>query len=356
VLIGGLRALGCEVLECHRPVFELVTHKAGSALGPRGLVRLGARYAGAWAHLAGAQRHLGRLDAVVAGYLAQPDAVPAWAVARAHRCPLVVDMMISLADTLAGDRGRAGRAAEAVLAGADRLTLALADLVLADTEAGARFLTRRFGVRPDRVAVVPVGAEPGVFPPAPPPEGPPECLWYGKLAPMHGLEVILAAARMPGVPPVRLVGDGQLGAWLRRELDRDRPPGLSHVPWVPYERLGAEVARAAVCLGVFGTSAKASRVVPNKVFQAMAVGRPVVTAAGPGIGEALTDGVEGLLVPPGDPAALAAALITLAGDPARRAAMGAAARARYLAQGTPEAVASAMLAALRARLGITLPA
>ena len=111
---------------------------------------------------------------------------------------------------------------------------------------------------------------------------------------------MLEAARRPGAPPVRLIGDGQLGGWLAGELARDRPPGLTWERWVPYEALGAEVGRAAICLGVFGESAKAARVVPNKVWQAMAVGRPVVTADTPAVREVLEDGRTAVLVPAGD--------------------------------------------------------
>ena len=74
---------------------------------------------------------------------------------------------------------------------------------------------------------------------------------------------------------------------------------------------------------------------PNKVWQAMAAGRPVVTADTPAVREVLEDGRGALLVPPGDPDALAAALARLAADPALRARLGAAARAVYLERGAP---------------------
>src|SRR5262245_730547 len=347
VLIEGLRELGVEVVERHRPVWERERHKAGAFLRPLPLARTLGRFAGAWvALLAEGAREPG-VDAIVAGYPAQPDALPAWCVARGRRVPLVVDMMISLADTLAGDRGRAGRLAAAALAGADRAAARAADLVVADTDVGADWLSERFGVPRARVAVVPVGAEPDRFAPGPPPDGAPAALFYGKLAPLHGVATVLAAARRPGVPPVRLIGDGQLGPWLAGELARDRPPGLTWERWVPYESLGAEVGRAAVCLGIFGESAKAARVVPNKVWQARAAGRPVVTADTPAVREVLEDGRTALLVPAGDPDALAAALVRLAADPALRRRLGAAARAVYLERGTPAAVAGRLADALR---------
>ena len=344
MLIDGLLACGAAVVECQSPLWEGHEHKTDDALAPGRLARLGAGAAVGWARLAGRQAHVRRPAAIVVGYPSQPDAPAAWALSRIRRSPLVVDGMIALSDAMS-DRGRAGRAARA-LAALDRIAFHAGDLVIADTEANAAWLRRRFGLAARRVAAVPVGADPDVFAPAPPPEGPPVALFVGKLAPLHGLDVVLAAARRPGVPPVRVIGDGQLGPWLAAQLRRDPPPGLTHVPWVPFADLGDEVRAAAVCLGVFGRSERVGRVVPNKVWQAMAVGRPIVTADGPAPRELLTDGVDAILVPPGDPDALAEALRRLADDPALRARLGAAARARYLAQGTPVAVARAFLGAL----------
>jgi glycosyltransferase involved in cell wall biosynthesis len=72
----------------------------------------------------------------------------------------------------------------------------------------------------------------------------------------------------------------------------------------------------------------------------------VVTADTPAVREVLRDGHDALLVPPADPAALAAALIRLADDPALRARRGSAARATFVARGAPRAAASARRDAL----------
>jgi glycosyltransferase involved in cell wall biosynthesis len=86
------------------------------------------------------------------------------------------------------------------------------------------------------------------------------------------------------------------------------------VPWVDYERLPEEISRAGCALGIFGTSAKAQRVIPNKVFQALACGAPVITADTPAARELLTHDETALLVPAGDPPALAEAVQRLATD------------------------------------------
>ena len=83
-----------------------------------------------------------------------------------------------------------------------------------------------------RVEVCFVGAEERVFQPGwARPDGF-TVLFVGKLIPLHGLETILAAARIAPELRFRVVGSGQLDSLLA-----GRPPNVEHVPWVDYERL-----------------------------------------------------------------------------------------------------------------------
>lgn len=77
-------------------------------------------------------------------------------------------------------------------------------------------------------------------------------------------------------------------------------------------------------------------VMAQTTLEAMAAARPVVSTRTMGADEAIEDGVSGILVPVGDPEAMARELLALADDPARRAAIGAAARARIEAHFTLE--------------------
>jgi glycosyltransferase involved in cell wall biosynthesis len=65
---------------------------------------------------------------------------------------------------------------------------------------------------------------------------------------------------------------------------------------------------------------------PLKLFEYLAAGLPIVASRTGAVTSVLRDGHDGVLVPPGDPGALAAALADLRADPARRAALGRAAR------------------------------
>ena len=81
---------------------------------------------------------------------------------------------------------------------------------------------------------------------------------------------------------------------------------------------------------------------PNAALEAAAAGVPVVAAGHGGLPEMLRDGETGVLVPPGDPAALAVALRALADDPARARALGDAAAADVATRFTAERMLAAV--------------
>jgi glycosyltransferase involved in cell wall biosynthesis len=322
-VISCLRRAGVDVEEHHVSVWEGSEHKW--ALGPRAAARL----------LVGEARLLKRpapeFDALIVGYPGHLDLPAARFAARGK--PIVFNPLVSLEDTLVGDRGRfkARSLAARALAAVDRQALRAADLVVADTEANADDLARRARIPHKRVAVCLVGAEERVFRPGWARQEPFTALFVGKLIPLHGLETVLDAARLAPDIRFRVIGSGQ----LERLLDT-RPPNVEWVPWVEYERLPDELHAAGCALGVFGTSAKASRVIPNKAFQALACGTPLVTADTPAARELLADGVSALLVQPGNAEALAGAVRRLAEDAALAERVGSRGLAAYGAQASEE--------------------
>jgi glycosyltransferase involved in cell wall biosynthesis len=252
-----------------------------------------------------------RFDALVVGYPGHFD-LPAAKIAALGR-PIVFNPLVSLEDTLVEDRARfrRGSMSARVLGGIDRKAFRAADLVVADTNAHADFFVAHADIPRSKVEVCLVGADERIFQPG---WSRPErftALFVGKLIPLHGVETILAAARLAPELRFRIVGSGQLDDVLA-----DRPANVEWTGWVEYEELGAVYEAAGCALGIFGTSEKAARVIPNKVFQALACGTPVITADTPAARELLVDGESALLVPPGDAGALAAAVRRLAGDAA----------------------------------------
>nr|MDQ2981160.1 glycosyltransferase [Actinomycetota bacterium] len=291
-VISCLRGVGVEVVEEHVSVWD---DRHGWGAGPGRAVRL----------VAAEGRLLARrppdADALIVGYPGHFDLPAARRAARGR--PVIFNPLVSLADTLVADRGRfrPGSLAARALEAADRRAFRAADAVVADTAGDAQFFAGLAGL--GEMPVCFVGAEDRLFKPSWSPPDRFVALFVGKLIPLHGVETILAAARAAPEIDFRLVGSGQLESVLA-----SRPPNVEHVPWIEYERLPAEIQRTGCSLGIFGTSGKAQRVIPNKAFQAIACAAPLITADTPAARELLVDEESALLVPPGDAEGLAQAV------------------------------------------------
>jgi glycosyltransferase involved in cell wall biosynthesis len=227
----------------------------------------------------------------------------------------VFDLFISTYDTLVFDRKliSAGSLAASLVWWLERLAIRSADLVLLDTETHARRVERLFGLPSGSCDAVLVGAETEHFHPTAALEntGPLRVLFYGQLIPLHGIETIIAAARLMRDEPVEwtVIGRGQEAPRIRRMLAEVPLPKLRWIEWVQYHDLRNRIAEADLTLGIFGTSEKAACVIPNKVFQALAMGRPLVTRDSTAIRELLAHRPPCVtLVPAADPDALAAAI------------------------------------------------
>ncbi|MGE5691139.1 MAG: glycosyltransferase [Pseudomonadota bacterium] len=208
----------------------------------------------------------------------------------------------------------------------DRAAARLADVQIAISRGLAVHLAAVEGFDAAAFEVVHYGIAAG--PEAPPPPDEPRLLAVGRLIPIKGLDTLLralAAARaaVPGVT-LALAGSGPLEPELRR-LSRELGLGdavgfLGHVA-----PIGRELERALAV------------VVPSRgegfgmvALEAMERSRAVVASAVGGLPELVVDGENGLLVPPDDVEALAAALVRVASDPAATRAMGDAGRRRAL--------------------------
>ncbi len=222
--ISALRSAGVDVDLVHVEAWK-DEHKF--ALGPTVLPRLLA---------AEARLSVARLahdtDALIVGYPGHFD-LP---VARLRRRPVVFNPMVSLYDSLVDDRARfrPGSLPARALRELDVRSFRGADVVVADTRANARFMAESPGSTSRRSASsVPRSVCSGAawrrseeF----------HALFVGKLIPLHGLDVILEAARLLPDVRFRVIGSGQLDRLLH-----DRPSNVEHVPWVEYERLPAGV-------------------------------------------------------------------------------------------------------------------
>ncbi len=212
----------------------------------------------------------------------------------------------------------------------DRWLASRVDAAVSCSRFNAQTIARRYGFTP---AVIFNGIDTSLFRPQPPDPtwrahlqlpSAPLLLFVGRLQPWKGVETAIRA--LPLIPQAILLiaGDGE---------DRPRLSAIAaalglnervrFLGSVPRQRLPSLYATVDVLVA----TSYASETFGIGPVEAQACGLPVVATRFGGFPEVVADGQTGLLVPPRDPAALAAAVNTLLSDPARRAAMAAAAPA-----------------------------
>ena len=218
---------------------------------------------------------------------------------------------------------------------------------------------RALGLDPADTAVTIVGGagvDPDAFAPRPLPVQPPlrvaivaRMLWSKgidvaveavRIAHAQGAEIELSLYGAPDPSNRRAIPEATLRDWSQGSLE-------SGVTWHGPTRdvAGVFAAHHVGCLPSRGGEG-----LPRTLLEAAASGRAILTSDVPGCRALVREGIEGLLVPPGDPGALAAALVRLAADPALVARMGEAARRRILEGGYTEEAVGAAVAGIYAEL------
>lgn len=343
VLREGLAAAGIEVLECNVPLDVGTEARVRALRQPWRASGVGVRLAAAWRQLRRKARALPPVDAVVVGYLGHFD------VHLARRlwpdAPVVLDHLTAAGDT-GRDRG-AGPGVLRLLEEVDERALETADAVLVDTVDNLAALPTRHR---SRALAVPVGASDRWFRAARASSPcPVRVVFFGLYTPLHGAPLIGSAiSKLAGERlTFTMIGQGQeLEVTRRRAGDN---PHVTWIPWVPPEALPDVVGAHHVCLGIFGSTAKAQRVVPTKVFQGAASGSVVVTSD-TSVQRTML-GEAGLHTAPGDPVALADVLATLARDPDRVTDLGERAHTHAWRSFRPERVTRPLVDLLSALAG-----
>jgi glycosyltransferase involved in cell wall biosynthesis len=262
----------------------------------------------------------------------------------------VLDHLIGACDT-ALDRGESNALKLALLRRLDTSALGSADIVVVDTEEHRGLLDEGAVAK---TVVVPVGAEKAWFTAGdrrlPAQDGRRlTVVFFGLFTPLQGAIVIGKALGLLRDSPIEvtMIGEGQDYAAARAAGEANQ--AVRWIPWVEAASLPEVVARHDVCLGIFGTTTKALRVVPNKVYQGAAVGCAVVTSDTFPQRRALGDAA--LFVPPGDHEALARTLLALANDRESARALGCAAKDRALSKFSPREVVRPLLSRIDAAWG-----
>jgi glycosyltransferase involved in cell wall biosynthesis len=299
VFIQGLRENGVEVVECR-------SAKSGIAK---------------YIDLIRKHRTLrGTYHAMIVGYPGQQAAILARMLTRK---PIIFNVLVSFYDSLVFDRKTVGRYSfgAAYYWLLDWLSCRLSTLIILDTEAYIRYFIKTFRTRSKKFHRVFIGSDPEAIHPLPRTgSGAFSVHFHGYFNPLQGIPYIIAAASLLESEGVRftILGEGPGSNEFRRLAGELKSDTIRFMDLVPYGQLKDRMAEADVCLGVFGDSEKTGRVIPNKVFEALAARKAVITSRTPAVEELLVDREHALFCNVSDAADLAAKILELKRDPALR--------------------------------------
>jgi glycosyltransferase involved in cell wall biosynthesis len=363
IVIAGLRRAGFDVRELNAPIWAGDADRSSLVGAPVQLLRLAIRLTAAYVKLIVlllARRR--QFDLVSFGYIGQADVLILGSFVKLLGKPILFNPLVTLTDTLIEDRARLspwGLMAKLIRL-VYRLSLRIADVVLVDTRENRDYLMLNFHVAAERVLVLPVGADETVFNNTVSPDqisdqsNARRVLFYGNMIPLQGVETIVRAARLLQDDTnviFEVIGTGQTYAEIRSVASQLDVQNIVFVDRVPYAELPCRIRRSDVVLGIFGSTTKAARVVPNKVYQGMAMGAAIVTRDSSATREVLRDGESALLVLPSDPESLACAIRMLS-DSELRHRLGTAARARFLEVASLDVQARCLTVAVETALAV----
>ena len=374
VIIEGLRKNRVEIIECHDDLWRDTSEKIeGISAGHAKTI---SRILLVYVRLIKKFMKVGHYNTIIVGYAGHIDIFLAKILNLFRRKPIIFDAFLSLYDTAVLDRKivAPGSFKARLLYLLDRWACKMADVVLLDTQAHIDYFVREFRLPRDKFFAVPVGSALSVIPSqegipnsSPPPILLPQVgeekggggekrdflfqvLYFGSYIPLHGVDVILKAAKIlqdstpplnplpqgegkkggePISPPLMgggqgegdtrivftMVGTGQLLLEMK-QLASDL--GLKNVNFVDRfvgeEELTRYIREADICLGIFGQTDKAMRVIPCKVYNCLAMGKPLITGMTPATEGVLTHMENAFLCKLGDPEDLARAILMLKND------------------------------------------
>lgn len=354
ILIAGLKAQdGVVVYECHSALWHSIDDRVEQASGGWKRPAFWGRVIKAYWRLFRAHNKTPDYDVMLIGYPGQFDSYLARLLTWWRRKPMALDILMSLY-LVAEERGLTQKSplSARLIFLLEKGGLKLPDLLISENNAYEGYYCRRYGLSAEGFRRVPHGADDRVFHPRPvqPSEDSFRVTYHGGYLPSHGMGAIIGAASLlQDREDIQFHFFGNGPERLRiEEIAQDE--GLENVTFhgfVSQEELLDSLACSHICMGVFGETKQSHYTIQNKVWEGMAMGRPVVSGDSEVVREVLIHKEHIYLIERDHAQALAGAILELEGDPELREGIARGGYERYVAGNSILAIGAATEVALR---------
>lgn len=309
-----------KVIECHKPFWENMTQKV-EFFSIISMIKYGFKLMLAYTSLAVRYLKLENHDVVIVGYNGYFDIPLAKLLTKIRKKPLIFTPVFPLYETLVEDRKYVNKTSikSKIIHLIDEISCRLADFIIIETDSYIDYYCEEFKIPREKYFKIPLGADetnffqrqqkvqkkdPNLL----------KLLFYGKFIPLQGISYIIKAAKILEKNKdveFEIIGSGQLSNNIRNLAAKLDNKNIKFIDWINYRELPEHIQDADVCLGIFGSTPKAQRGVPIKVYEALAMKKPVITGDTPAAREVFTDKVNAILCEIGNPEALADSIILL---------------------------------------------
>ena len=300
MMIDGLRLNGVRVIECHERLWHGIEDRiqvtSGGWLSFQFIRRIIKTY---WRLILRFTK-IEDFDILIVGYPGQFDVFLARFLSffKRERKPIVWDVFMSIY-LIALERGldKKSKFTVRLLRSIERLALHIPDLLIHDTVEYVEWLCDTHKVENRKFRLVPTGADDRVYMPLEIKKS--ELLfivtYYGTYIPNHGTQYIMQAIELlrthPGIQ-FNMIGAGpELNS--AQNFARDHQLTNVHfIQWLGREELVRELNKSEILLGAFGTTPQSLMTIQNKIYEGLAIGKPVITGDSPTVRNHLHDRQE----------------------------------------------------------------
>lgn len=234
--------------------------------------------------------------------------------AKKNTIPLIFDPLISSWDKQVGERKKflPNSFLSEKLKKKESQIFNKADFLIADTEAHKKFFNEIFNFPKNKIFTINVGAdEKFFFPDFSKNKIHNEILFYGSFLELHGIDTILEAAKLTINKKIKWTLLGNYNKYKFNNL----PSNIHLEKTIAISKLRQRIIKSTILLGIFSSSEKGNNVIPNKVFQSLACGKPVITRKADAYPKEIIDEKMGIyFVEPNNPNALAQKVIDILKD------------------------------------------
>lgn len=322
ILMRGLKENQTQITECHYDVWSAVEDKS-QIKSIRAKLYYIIKLLISYLFLVAKFLVKKKPDLIFIGYLGHFDIIIIYPFAQLKGIPIIWDPFISLYDTIVNDRSLLSK--KSILAKLlhyiESISCSCADLIILDTNSHANYFKEQYNINPNKLCSVFVGVEPELFNKKETTKHAnnkiKNVLFYGQFIPLHGIETIVEAAKILENENIQftLIGTGQKAGYIDKKINSLKLKNIKRIEWVNYDKLTDVINESDICLGIFGNSEKASRVIPNKVFQILATGKPLITMDSPAIRELIPKNLSKItLIQPANPEELSLAIKSMLGN------------------------------------------